>query len=295
MFRNILVPLDGSPFAEQALPWALSLARRAGAGLDLVRVHVLYALGEPACGWLPYDPAEEAECQRREQLYLDATARWLAAVSRLPITPALVFGLGAEPILDRARARRTDLVVMTTHGRGPLGRFALGSVADEVVRRAGLPVLLLRPREPAPALLPEPAPENILVPLDGSALAEQALGPALDVARLTEGRCTLLRVVGPDDEQGGRRPGGAGEIDAESYLEQVAGRFRAEGVLVRSQVIVAASPAETIREEARALGSDLIVLATHGRGGLRRLLLGSVADKVLRGGTTPVLVCPPVI
>jgi nucleotide-binding universal stress UspA family protein len=290
MFRNILVPLDGSSFAEQALPWALSLARRAGAGLDLVRVHVLYALQEPACGWLPYDPAEEAECKRREQLYLDATARWLAAVSRLPVTPALVFGLGAEPILDRAR--RADLVVMTTHGRGPLGRFALGSVADEVVRRAGLPVLLLRPQNPAPGLLPEPAPENILVPLDGSPLAEQALGPALDVAHLTEGRCTLLRVVGPEDgEEGGRGPDGAGE--AEVYLGSVAGRFREHGVPVRTRVVEAPSPAEAIREQARALGSDLIVLATHGRGGLRRLLLGSVADKVLRGGTTPVLVCPP--
>ena len=75
MFHTLLVPLDGSAFAEQALPLALSIARRLNATLDLVRVHTLYALENPACGWSPFDPAEEAEQRKREQSYLDEVAR----------------------------------------------------------------------------------------------------------------------------------------------------------------------------------------------------------------------------
>jgi nucleotide-binding universal stress UspA family protein len=193
MVQTILVPLDGSPFAEQALPWALSVARRAGARLELVRVHVLYALKDPHAGWCPFDPAEEAECIRQEQLYLDATAKRLAAITPVPITSALVEGAEADGILGRIRAGKADLVVMTTHGRGPLRRFLLGSVADQVVRRSAAPVLLVRPHEGPTGPIPEPFVEDVLAPLDGSALAEQALGPALDLARLMEARCTCSR------------------------------------------------------------------------------------------------------
>jgi nucleotide-binding universal stress UspA family protein len=120
MFRTILVPLDGSPFAEQALPWALGIARRAGARLDLMRCHVLYALKDPGAAWLPYNPAEDAEGRRQEQRYLDATAGYLAAVSPVPMSTTVAQGLEADGILGRVRAAGADLVVMTTHARGPL-------------------------------------------------------------------------------------------------------------------------------------------------------------------------------
>ncbi len=106
MVGTILVPLDGSPFAEQALPWALSVARRAGAHLELVRVHVLYALKDPHAGWCPFDPAEEAECKRQEQLYLDATAKRLSAVTPVAITSALVEGAEADGILGASEPAR---------------------------------------------------------------------------------------------------------------------------------------------------------------------------------------------
>jgi nucleotide-binding universal stress UspA family protein len=297
MVRTILVPLDGSPFAEQALPWALSIARRAGARLELARSHVLYALKDSHAAWCPYDPAEEAECKRQERLYLDATAKWLAAVSPVPITCALVRGLEADGILERIRAGQADLVVMTTHARGPLNRLLLGSVADEVVRRSAAPVLLVRPREPPAGLIPEPLVEDVLVPLDGSALAEQALGPALDLARLMEAHCTLLRVVESDNAVPAPTPADAtmperAEVtEAQDYLQHVARRLGDEVPSVQTRVAVARHAAEAILEQARR--SDLIALATHGRGGVRRLLLGSVADAVVRGGPTPVLVCPP--
>jgi nucleotide-binding universal stress UspA family protein len=278
MFRTILVPLDGSPFAEQALPWALSIARRARASLELVQAHIVYALKDPTCAWLPYDPAADAECKRQEQLYLDSTAGRLAAVST---RTALVLDLPADSIVARITLGQADLVVMTTHARGPLGRVFLGSVADEVVRRAGVPVLLVRPRDPAPGLLSDPTFQDVLVPLDGSALAEQALGPALELVRLMAGRCTLLRLE-PDTVQ---------TEEARAYLERVAGPLRAEGVAVETCVGVSRHPAEAIC--AQAQGSDLIALATHGRGGLRRLLLGSVAEAVLRHACGPVLVYRP--
>jgi nucleotide-binding universal stress UspA family protein len=129
--------------------------------------------------------------------------------------------------------------------------------------------------------------EEVLVPLDGSGLAEQALGPALDLAHLLEARCTLLRVV----ESSGNPPEAARE-EAEAYLERAAGRLRGPGLSARPRVIVAPDAAEAIVGQAR--DSGLIALATHGRGGVGRMLLGSVADKVVRGTSTPVLVYRPV-
>jgi nucleotide-binding universal stress UspA family protein len=281
MFSSILVPLDGSPFAEQALPWALSLARRAGARVELARGHVLYALKDPAAAWLPYDAAEDAEYKRQEQLYLEATAAYLAGVSPVPIGTAVVTGLEADGILGRVRDVGADLVVMTTHARGPVGRLLLGSVATEVVRRATVPVLLIRPRESPPGLLPEPVVEEVLVALDGSPLAELVVGPALDLARLLEAPCTLLRVVDPDGDP----------KDAREYLRGMARWALDAGVPAEPRVIVAGHAAEAIRASTPPDG--LIALATHGRGSLGRMLLGSVADEVIRGVPTPVLVYRP--
>jgi nucleotide-binding universal stress UspA family protein len=283
MFRSLLVPLDRSPLAEQALPLALSIARRAGAGLELVLVHGLYALEDPTCERLPYDPAADAAYRQQEQLYVEGTARWAAAASQVPVTSAVVSGLVADGILSRARLTRSDLIVMTSHARSGMGRFFLGSVTDEVIRRAAVPVLVVRPCEPSPALIPEPVSANVSVLLDGSALAEQSLEPAVELARLLEARCILVRVVESSSAQ----------AEAEAYLESVAGRWRAQGPPIEVRVLLARHAVGAILEEAQAHPTDLIALTTHGRGGIRRLLLGSVTDKILRGSSAPVLVHPP--
>jgi nucleotide-binding universal stress UspA family protein len=159
----------------------------------------------------------------------------------------------------------------------------VGSVADELVCRARVPLLLVRGSDRAPRVTPEPVLDNILIPLDGSPLAEQVLGPALDLARVMEARCSLLRVVKlPEKAQ------------AEAYLVRLAGGLREQGLEVRTRVVVARHPAEAIVQEALAQGSNLIALATHGRHGLKRLLLGSVAEKLLRAAASPVLVYRPV-
>lgn len=294
MYLSVMVPLDRSSFAEQALPLAIGIARRAQARLDLVEVHALYALNDPTAGWCPYDPAEDDGYRRQEQLYLEATARWATSVSPVSITATVLSGTTvlsetvADSLLEKAREAKTDLIVTTTHGRGSLSRLGLGSVADELIRRAAVPILLVRAEDKAPALIPEPLLDNVLIPLDGSALAEGVLEPALELARLMEARCTFLRVVEADPSLADRA-----RADAETYLERVAGRARAQGLQVRTRVIVARAAARAILEEAVTEGSNLIALATHGRGGLKRLLLGSVADRLVRKARLPVLVYRP--
>jgi nucleotide-binding universal stress UspA family protein len=286
MFRSVLLPLDRSSDAEQALPLALSIARRADARLDLVEVHSLYALDSDTAGLLPFEPARDAERKQQEQLYLDATARCATCVSPVSITASVLNGSSvlaetvADAILERARTVNADLIIMTTHGRGALGRFGIRSVADEIIRRAGIPVLLLRRGDKSPGMIAEPVLDNILIPLDGSELAEQVLEPAMDLARLMEARCSLLRVVES-----------AERAQAETYLEQIAARMRERGLQVGTHAIVARRAVDVILKEAKAQSCSLIALATHGRGGFKRLLLGSMADKLIRTAASPVLVC----
>jgi nucleotide-binding universal stress UspA family protein len=289
MFRTVLVPLDATPFAEQALPYALSIARRLDASLDLVHVHVLHVLEDPACGRFAYSPQVDKEKKHDEQLYLEGTAKWLEAVTPARMSTAVISGLDAEAILQRIADRKADLIVMTTHGRGPLGRFFLGSVADELIRRSTVPVFLIRPREPATSLVPEPLLDHVLVPLDGSHLAEHALEPALALIHPRAGQCTLLRVV--DRQSSGEEE----EIAAQKYLDGIASRLRADDVFVQTLVVASHSPSAVILEQAHARHCDFITLATHGRSGMSRLLLGSVADKVVRSASTPVLVYRPAV
>jgi nucleotide-binding universal stress UspA family protein len=300
VYLSLLVPLDRSSFAEQALPLALSIARRANARLDLVEVHALYALDDPTAGWARFEPERDAECRQQEQLYLDTTARRVTTVSPVSVTATVLSGSAAlaetvaDSILEQARAGNADLIVMATHGRGPLSRFGVGSVADQLIRRACVPVLLVRPSETAPRTIPEPVLDNILIPLDGSPLAEQVLEPALDLARLMAARCTLLRVLksrsSPPDSAGGKSPE---EAQAGAYLEHLAARVREQGVPVQARVSAAPHVVEAILQGAAVQASNLIALATHGRGGFKRLLLGSVADKLVRAAALPVLVYRP--
>jgi nucleotide-binding universal stress UspA family protein len=300
MCRSILVPLDGSAFGEQALPLARSLACRAGAALHVAFVHVPYTLMYlDSVG--PLSDAADRKAQEQERAYL------VDVVRRLPPTPAVGTAYLEGPVIaerleEYAASHQMDLIVMTTHGRGPLSRAWLGSVADELVRRATQPVLLVRPHEGLPDLTAEPAPKRFLIPLDGTEQAEQILNPALALGGLTGAEYTLVRVVGPligsDLDPlsytmvgGYEPPVEQQQAEAEAYLRRVAERLPAQGHTVRTRVVVRQHPATGILEQAQAEGSELIALATHGRRGLTRLLLGSVADKVVRGASTPVLVC----
>ena len=303
MFHSILVPLDGSQFAEAAIPIAESIARRSGATLDIVRSHEPFEPERPADYWRPhYDAYEDAVHQSREKEYLDTTLHTLRETSSICVKSALVSGAVVSGLLKRARSVAADLIVMATHGRGPVGRFVLGSVAGQLLRHAAIPILLVRSGDDSQA---SAAPEfdHILVPLDGSRLAERALTPAVRIGRLTSARFTLVRAVkrayhpfGNSGTNGGNliRDDGSKRriVDAARYLERIAARLRLESPRV-DKVVLEGEPAGAILHEAFAQNVDLIAIATHGRGGLQRLLLGSVADKVIRGTTAPVLAYRP--
>ena len=298
MYGSLLVPLDRSYFGSRTGGFRfgmLGIARRPGgraSRLDLAEVHALYALEDRHAGRAPFEPERDAERKQQEQLYLDATATWLTSVSPVSVSTGVLNGSAvlsetvADSIIKRAQDGKADLVVMATHGYGLLHRFGAGSVADELIRRADVPVLLARRAETAPAIFPEPALDNILIPLDGSDLAEQVLGPALELARLMEARCTLLRVVEPRFASHHSAP------KAAAYLEHVAARVREQRVSAEARVVFARDVAEAILAEAATQGSDLIAMATHARGGLARLFWGSVADRLVRAAASPVLVCP---
>ena len=303
MYSALMVPLDGSAFAEHALPLALDIARRASAALRLVLVHVPVASAFNA-NELANDLALDAAVREQEQAYLRGVLQRLATASPVRATGQLVDGPVAGALCGQAAAPGTDLVIMTTHGRGPLTRLWLGSVADRLVRQAPTPVLLIRPREGEPDLAQPPALRHVVIPLDGSELAEQVLGPATTLGRLMGADYTLLRVIEPvvlpDRRLGGNAAGGFDPVllrrlqeEAQAYLEGVAGRLREQSLTVRTRLVTNRTAARAIRDQAREQPAAVIALATHGRGGLSRLLLGSVADKVARTSPVPVLVYRP--
>jgi nucleotide-binding universal stress UspA family protein len=296
-FNRLLVPLDGSPLAALALPAAGVLARRAGATVHLASV----LPGPPRYPHITPDVARtiEHEAQERVSSYLAAEATTLTTCRGLDVRYAVLDGSPPEALADYARRNAIDLIVMTTHGRSGLGRFWLGSVADRLIRGTRTPVLLLRSRE-------QPQHTDfghLLVALDGSATGQVVLDVALALASLYhEARFSLVEVteapiiasgdlaIYPDqiygqvlDEQ---------QALAKTTLEQLAAQPRALGIETTVYAPIAPSAGAYIVELAYKLDSDLIVLGTHGRHGLPRLLLGSVADKVIRGAATPILIVP---
>jgi nucleotide-binding universal stress UspA family protein len=300
MYRSLVVPLDGSQFGEHALPLARAIACQTGATLHLVHVHVITV--PISVDAIPlFDEALDAQDRAREQAYLDNLARRVSTSGALHVTTAVLDDPVAGALRTYAAAHGVDLVVMTTHGRGAFSRFWLGSVADMLVRCAPMPILLLRPQETPPDLEQSPAITHILVPLDGSAVAERILPPATALGALTGAAFTLLHVIAFEaagyamDWPIARSEAGtlaALRDDAQTYLDRVAERLGAQS-LVAHTAVIGGQPAPAILEYARDHAIDLIALATHGRSGAARILLGSIADKVVRGATTPVLLYRP--
>lgn len=310
MLRHVLVPLDGSTFGEHALPMAASLARKAGAVLHLVHVHQMVPPATVA-GVAVLD-AIDLHLRQDEQAYLADVARRVTEKFPLQVQTALTEGEVPVSLREYSRSHDVDLVVMSTHGRGALGRFWLGSVADDLVREMPRPVLLVRPREGKADLHREVLFDNIVLPLDGSPLAEKILAPALELGKLFDSTFTLVRVIKPVVRPS-YLPDGTTimgmthtvleeiqelqkhtQQEAERYLEEVAGKLRERGFHVHVHVIIEEQPAVGILLEAQVRHADLIAMETHARRGLSRLLLGSVADKIVRGGVVPVLLNRPV-
>lgn len=289
-FQRILVPLDGSFRAEAALPYAARLAECTGARLVLVRVARAQAL--------PGGDAAAAQMQAidRAETYLER----LIATTPLPgdaVASGVPYGDAAEGIVAAARTHVADLIVMATHGRSGLARAVLGSVAEGVLRRAGVPLMLVRPGVDYVSW--ESGLRSVLVPLDGSVDAETALPIAMGIARAAQADLALFRTVPPApialegaavaafvDREAEREA-------ARAYLRTMEGRVRAAGdpaAVPRLQSLVSDGfPATEIGRACDLTGASLVVMTTHGRTGVERALLGSVADEVVRTTRVPVL------
>jgi nucleotide-binding universal stress UspA family protein len=303
MIGKLLIPLDRSPLSEQAIGRAAAIARATKASIDLVLVH------EPFASPFAVGANSDADDFADEQRYLEEIATELRRGASLQVTCTVLRGGASEMICERAKEIGADVIVMTSHARTGFGRMWLGSVADAVVRNATVPVLILRPAErPQEKRTAHHLFKHVLVPLDGSALADQALGPAVAIARASGAGLTLLRVVAPvpllvaydvtvplaypplvPDEAA------TSQLMNETAVElaRIAERLRDEHHLdVRSEVVVSGRTPTSIIEFAHAHDVDLIAMCTHGRGATR-LLVGSVADAVLRGSGLPILLERP--
>jgi nucleotide-binding universal stress UspA family protein len=250
---------------------------------------------------------ESWEQKKREEdrRYMTEVARMVKKATEKPVSIKYLLGKPDEELAKWAVESRADLVIMATHGHGPVSRAWLGSVADRLVRRSTVPVLLIRPEESNPevALAPAKPFRKVLVPMDGSTHAEQALKKSLLVGReAKDTEIALLTVVGfppvlmTPEGAVATDPGPFTEAQTEAakvHLTRMAEHVASWGCKVTTHVIAEPITWQAIVDYASAEDFDLIAMATHGRGGAARVLLGSVADKVVRSSAIPTLLVHP--
>lgn len=296
---SILVPLDGSLLAEQALWVAARLARRLHGVLHLVTVQVptrttVKGTAAPTAG---ADSGREVRHDLRE--YLEGKAEELAAAHGIYSSCGVLHGWPPDALSDYVRKNRIALVVMTSHGRSGASRYWIGSVTDGLLARVRAPILVLRPGIVASA----GRFQRILVALDGSAGSKQVLAKAVAIGPVEpDTEFTLVEVVEPPTLVPHHGPAHPGPDPADSLgrrrdaavqdLGQLAAQLTKRGLTMTTEVIVAQRVAEELISLAERLGSDLIVVGTQRPQAPDRLVLGSVADKMVRGASQPVLVIP---
>jgi nucleotide-binding universal stress UspA family protein len=301
MYKTIMVPTDGSGFDREAIMVALRVAERCKAKVRLVRVFSTGAYFGTAAS--PEAVIVTQEALRAEQDTILSELHALAAECRSSSSAEVIADLEQGPIADvlagYAKRNGVDLIVISSHGRRGIARLSLGSVTDSLIRGTTIPVLVVKPK--ASYLAPEAGKEfrHIVVPLDGSSLAEQILKRIVPLAKLEEAEITLVHVLVPgedayENEEGSNLPWWKKRVaSAQAYLSRRACDVRAEGVAATIDVVVGERVAESITDYARREGADLIAIATHGRGGLARALRGSVADGVTKLAMSSILVFHP--
>jgi nucleotide-binding universal stress UspA family protein len=301
MYKVIMVPTDGSGFDREAIRVALRVADRCGAKVKLVRVlgtGTFFGAGMPADG---VDVSADVVLTERDRVLAElyALAAECRAMSDANITVDLHSGPTGDVLEGYARRHGVDLIVISTHGRSGLSRMSLGSVTDLLIRHTTIPVLVVKP--PTSYLNPQvsKAFTRIVVPLDGSTLAEQILPRVTALATIEEAEITLLNVLIPhsyshkeivDPEM----PWWDKDIAlSREYLFGVASKLRREGVAVTTDIIIGENIASAIGDYASRERADLIAIATHGRGGLTRMVRGSVASAMLQSAKISMLVFKP--
>jgi nucleotide-binding universal stress UspA family protein len=316
MFQRIVVPLDRSERAEEALSVAARLARASGGSLLFVRVVLSYreavwATGEVA---LMQDTVDEEIAKAERYLETVASSETVAGID---IATEVLTGNPAQMILSTAQGHHADLIVMCSHGYTGVKRWMLGSVAQKMIRHSPIPVLVLRQGVVTPVLplITEEHALRIMVALDGSTLAETALEPAASLSAALsapqQGVLHLVRILrlpttfeyGQSDELARERT--KETLEAKTYLSTLEKRIR-EGELARFNLKVTSSVdydldvaqrlmtiAESEPSGDDEVGYDMLALATHGRSGLAHWMMGSVAERVLGATGLPLLIVRP--
>lgn len=302
MYRMIMAPTDGSGFDREAIRVALRIAERSHAKLRLVRVHCIGALFGMASDFETATIPVDVLGQERDRIVSELNS--LAAECRKRCDVDIAVSVEDGPVPDALHAyanyNGVDLIVMSSHGRGEVARLALGSVTDLLIRRTTIPVLVVKPH---PSYVDSIAPDafkRIVVPLDGSSVAEQILPRVVALAKVEESELTLLRVVVPRTSSQkstsySSTPWWDKDVAAAgAYLFRTADGLREEDLRIKTDVVIGEDIAQSIADYAGREGADLIAIATHGRGGFTRALRGSVADVLTRSSRTSMLVLRPV-
>ena len=314
MFKRILIPLDGSTRAESAVPIAARIAQTSGGSVILLQVAAIPI--EIETENTPPNVYSQTAFDKGVAVaksYLEGVAQ-LDALKGVKTETAAVTGSIASSILSAIKSLHADMVVMCSHGYTGFKRWALGSVALKLAPHSTVPVLVLRDGGSVPTTQAQ-QPMRVFVPLDGSPLSESALEPAAQLltalAPSTQKVMHLIRVVDVPSSYGKFRSSVDEHYDAvvrtetkheyQMYLDAIAKRFT-EGDLstynlsITSSVPINMDVAGAIVQAAEEgegpelSGYDLIVMATHGRGGVQRWVLGSVAERVLHATKVPLMI-----
>jgi nucleotide-binding universal stress UspA family protein len=302
MYKTILAPYDGSETGARALPIASDLARSCGARLYLLMVHdpsmfIPFVPGEVA---VPvYDSAAVTEQRQQDEREIQRIVESLQAEG-VDAAGTVLEGTVVETIAEHAQAIGADITVMSTHGRGGFNRVRLGSVANSYITRTSTPTLLVRIHEDTQASTTIQKSGRLLCPLDGSEFAESMLPHAIQFAESYGLQMELFSVTTPTAIP--MAPFGTEALIADPrdittmednrdhYLERIAATCP-PGTTTR--VLTDMDVSNAIVEVAREEQPAAIALATHGRSGLMRMMLGSVADDVIRRAPVPILVYKP--
>jgi nucleotide-binding universal stress UspA family protein len=281
--RPVLVPLDGNPFAEHALPMAIEIARRGGAGLRLLHVHAPWGMPvDPFRG--EFSSGFDYWLKQQHTSYLDAVRRRIAKISPVTVITLLREASSHPAAVIGAEAKSCDVVVMATHRRGWLGRWWNGSVAESVLRGAPNPLLLVRGREAPPDLAQAPPLERVLIPVSGSVHPEAAVAQALALGGPADAEYTVLQMTaGPHPQHGvPSEPLDGARRPLTPRLEYRGGRVRLQTLREDGAL------ADAILWYAHHQRFDLIVLTERSRGRMG----AEVIERVVRNADTPVLAAP---
>ena len=281
--RRVLVPLDGTDLAAAIVPDARRLAGPDG---ELILIRETTTIGHPG----PGSQKGQGSAVEMARSYLDSLAERLRAEGVRVQAHPLTMGDAAVAIDEGAEMVHADAIALATHGRDPAGRLQYGSIAWRALLRSTVPVLIrhVDPDEAARPC-PEPARRRIMVPLDGSALAEMALPLAVELAVEWQAALQLVRVVGDRSATDGAAPDGGDDVGAaRDYLRRVADPLGPE---VEARVLMG-EVVETLVEVVGRSSITDIVMTTHDRTGLTRAIVGSIPDAMIHQLHCPIVVIP---